>query len=86
MHDQLTNMERAEVLTAALPYIRQYAGQVVVVKYGGNAMINEHLKQQVMEYIVLLWLIGIKVVQMDIEKLVDLENRDFGLSIIVVIS
>ncbi|MBR3429932.1 MAG: acetylglutamate kinase [Clostridia bacterium] len=62
MHDQLTNMERAEVLTAALPYIRQYAGQVVVVKYGGNAMINEHLKQQVMEDIVLLWLIGIKVV------------------------
>ena len=62
MHDNLTNMERAEVLTAALPYIRQYTGQVVVVKYGGNAMINEQLKQQVMEDIVLLWLIGIKVV------------------------
>ena len=58
----LTNMERAEVLTAALPYIRQYTGKVVVVKYGGNAMINDQLKQQVMEDIVLLWLIGVHVV------------------------
>ncbi len=57
-----SNAERAEVLTQALPYIRRYTGQVVVVKYGGNAMINEQLKQQVMEDIVLLWLIGIKVV------------------------
>ncbi len=61
-HDELTNLERAEVLTAALPYIRQYSGRVVVVKYGGNAMINEQLKQQVMEDIVLLWLIGVRVV------------------------
>ena len=38
MNTNLTNMERAEVLTAALPYIRRYAGKVVVVKYGGNAM------------------------------------------------
>ena len=49
MQNELTNMERAEVLTAALPYIRQYTGKVVVVKYGGNAMINEQLKLQVME-------------------------------------
>ena len=62
MRNQLTNMERAEVLTAALPYIRQYTGKVVVVKYGGNAMINEQLKQQVMEDLVLLWLIGVRVV------------------------
>ncbi len=62
MQNQLTNLERAEVLTAALPYIRQYTGKVVVVKYGGNAMINEQLKQQVMEDIVLLWLIGVHVV------------------------
>ena len=61
-HDELTNLERAEVLTAALPYIRQYSGRVVMVKYGGNAMINEQLKQQVMEDIVLLWLIGVRVV------------------------
>ena len=62
MRNELTNMERAEVLTAALPYIRKYTGQIVVVKYGGNAMINEQLKQQVMEDIVLLWLIGVRVV------------------------
>ena len=57
-----SNAERAEVLTQALPYIRQYNGKIVVIKYGGNAMINESLKQQVMEDIVLLWLIGVKVV------------------------
>lgn len=58
----LTNSERAEVLTQALPYIKRYNGEIVVIKYGGNAMINEQLKQQVMEDIVLLWLIGVKVV------------------------
>ena len=58
----LSNSERAEVLVQALPYIRRYNNKIVVVKYGGNAMINEQLKQQVMEYIVLLWLIGVKVV------------------------
>ena len=62
MQYDLTNMERAEVLTAALPYIRKYTGQIVVVKYGGNAMVNEQLKQQVMEDIVLLWLIGVRIV------------------------
>ncbi len=62
MVDSLSNMERAEVITQALPYIKKYTGKVVVVKYGGNAMINEQLKQQVMEDIVLLWLIGVKIV------------------------
>ena len=62
MHDQFSNAERAEVLTAALPYIKKYSGKIVVVKYGGNAMVNEQLKQQVMEDIALLWLIGVKVV------------------------
>lgn len=57
-----SNKERAEVLTQALPYIKRYTGKTVVIKYGGNAMINDSLKQQVMEDIVLLWLIGIKVV------------------------
>ncbi|MBQ4122087.1 MAG: acetylglutamate kinase [Clostridia bacterium] len=57
-----SNHERAEVLTQALPYIKRYNGKIVVVKYGGNAMINEQLKQQVMEDIVLLWLIGVKIV------------------------
>ena len=57
-----SNMQRAEILTAALPYIKSYVGKIVVIKYGGNAMINEDLKQQVMQDIVLLWLIGVKVV------------------------
>ena len=62
MDMQFSNAQRAEVLTAALPYIKKYSGKCVVVKYGGNAMINPTLKQQVMEDIVLLWLIGVKVV------------------------
>ena len=62
MANQFSNAERAEVLTQALPYIKRYTGQIVVVKYGGNAMVNEQLKQQVMEDIVLLHLIGVKVV------------------------
>ena len=62
MEKYFSNAERAEVLVQALPYIRRYNGKVVVVKYGGNAMVNEQLKQQVMEDVVLLWLIGVKVV------------------------
>ena len=62
MNTVFTNAQRARVLTEALPYIKQYNGKIVVVKYGGNAMINEDLKQQVMEDIALLWLIGVKVV------------------------
>ena len=58
----ITNIQRAEVLTQALPYIQKYYGKIIVVKYGGNAMINETLKEQVMEDIVLLHLIGVKVV------------------------
>ena len=62
LQNEFTNAERAEVLTAALPYIKKYSGKIVVIKYGGNAMVNEQLKQQVMEDIALLWLIGVKVV------------------------
>ena len=62
MSIDFSNAQRAEVLTEALPYIKRYTGKIVVVKYGGNAMINEELKMQVMEDIVLLWLIGVKVV------------------------
>jgi len=58
----ITNAQRAEILTQALPYIQKYYGKIVVIKYGGNAMINEELKQQVMEDIVLLSLVGVKVV------------------------
>lgn len=59
---QISNAQRAEVLTQALPYIQKYNGKIVVIKYGGNAMVSEELKQQVMEDMVLLWLIGVKVV------------------------
>lgn len=62
MENVFSNAQRAEVLTQALPYIKRYTGKIVVVKYGGNAMVNEQLKQQVMEDIVLLWLIGVKIV------------------------
>ena len=60
--DNFSNAQRAQVLTQALPYIQQYNGKIVVVKYGGNAMVNDTLKQQVMEDIVLLTLVGVKVV------------------------
>ena len=62
MEQDLTNSQRAEVLTEALPYIRRYNGKTVVIKYGGNAMTSPQLKEQVMEDIVLLWLIGVRVV------------------------
>ena len=62
MDEKLTNAQRAKVLIEALPYIQDYNGKIIVVKYGGNAMINEELKRAVMGDIVLLSLIGIKVV------------------------
>ena len=58
----VSNQHRAEILVEALPYIRKYNNKVLVIKYGGNAMINETLKQQVMEDVALLHLIGVKVV------------------------
>ena len=58
----ISNHERASVLVHALPYIKKYNGKIVVVKYGGNAMIDETLKTSVMKDIVLLALIGVKVV------------------------
>ena len=56
----ITNAGRAKVLVQALPYIQEYAGKVVVIKYGGNAMVNDKLKDSVMRDIVLLSLIGVK--------------------------
>lgn len=53
---------RAQVLVQAMPYIQKYAGKTIVVKYGGNAMINEELKSAVMSDIVLLQLVGVNVV------------------------
>ena len=74
--NQFTNQERAQVITQALPYIKKHSGKIVVVKYGGNAMTNDSLKQQVMEDIILLDAIGVKVVLVhgggpDINELMD---------------
>lgn len=62
MNKEITNALRAEILTQALPYIQNYYNKIIVVKYGGNAMVSEKLKEQVMEDIVLLSLVGVKVV------------------------
>ena len=59
---QISNHNRAQVLVQALPYIQKYAGKTIVAKYGGNAMINEELKDAVMSDIVLMQLVGINVV------------------------
>ena len=59
---ELNNTQRASVLVQALPYIQKYTGKIAVIKYGGNAMINEELKQAVMGDLVLLSLVGVKVV------------------------
>lgn len=58
----ITNAMKAEVLARALPNIQLYRKKTIVVKYGGNAMINEELKESVMRDLVLLTTIGIKVV------------------------
>ena len=59
---KICNADRARILVHALPYIQQYNGKIVVVKYGGNAMVNEELKDSVMRDIVLMSLVGIRVV------------------------
>ena len=58
----ITNAQRAKVIVEARPYIKKYTGKIVVIKYGGNAMLNDELKDLVMGDIVLLNLIGAKVV------------------------
>jgi acetylglutamate kinase len=58
----MNNLERAQTLVEALPYIQNFHGKVVVIKYGGNAMISPELFDAVMEDIILLHLVGIRVV------------------------
>ncbi len=59
---EISNATRAQVLVTALPYLKEYNNKIVVIKYGGNAMINEELKQAVIGDVVLLSLVGVKVV------------------------
>ncbi len=58
----ITDAMKADILIAALPYIQKYYGKTVVVKYGGNAMIDPELKKDVMSDIILLSLVGVKIV------------------------
>ena len=57
-----SNAVRAEILTQAVPYIKEYTGKYVVAKYGGNAMTDPQLKKSVMQDILLLQLVGVKVI------------------------
>lgn len=57
-----SNAVRAEILTQAVPYIKEYTGKYVVAKYGGNAMTDPKLKKSVMQDILLLQLVGVKVI------------------------
>ena len=60
--NSLSNLDKAHVLSRALPYIQKYNGKTVVIKYGGNAMINEDLKAAVISDIVLLSCVGVNIV------------------------
>ena len=57
-----TEIDRAQVLAEALPYIQKYTGKTIVVKYGGNAMVSQELRQAVISDIILLSLVGVRVV------------------------
>ena len=79
--ETLSSETWAKVLSEALPYFRHWCGKVVVVKYGGNAMLNEELKAAVMDDIVLLNTIGIKVVLVhgggpEINKMLDKVGKE----------
>lgn len=77
---------RARILTEALPYIQKYTGKIVVIKYGGHAMVNEELKLDVMSDIILLSLVGVQVVLIhgggteitDVLKKLGVESRFVG--------
>lgn len=82
----MTNQDKAQVLIKALPYIQKYSGKIVVIKYGGNAMTNDQLKNSVMNDLILLNLVGIKVVLVhgggpeisDMMKRLGLESKFIG--------
>ncbi len=86
MSRNIENDVRARILNDALPYIQKYHNKIVVVKYGGNAMTNDELKQAVMSDIVLLTLVGIKVVLVhgggpeisDMLKKLNIESKFIG--------
>lgn len=76
-----SHVEQAKILIEALPYIQKYNGKTVVIKYGGNAMINEELADAVMSDIILLSLVGIRVVLVhgggpDINEMLDKTGKE----------
>ena len=76
-----SHIEQAQTLIEALPYIQKYNGKTVVIKYGGNAMINEELANAVMSDIILLSLVGIRVVLVhgggpDINEMLDKTGKE----------
>ena len=62
IYKTFTAEDRAAILVEALPYIQEFNGKTIVIKYGGNAMINEDLKDKVMQDVALMKFVGIKVV------------------------
>ena len=60
MNTEMNEMQKAEVLIEALPYIQRFNRKIIVVKYGGSAMVDEQLKHQVIQDVVLLKLVGFK--------------------------
>ncbi|MBR4954039.1 MAG: acetylglutamate kinase, partial [Oscillospiraceae bacterium] len=58
----MSTLDRAKILSEALPYIQKYSNKTIVIKYGGNAMINQELFEAVMDDIVLMSFVGIRVV------------------------
>ncbi|MDO4459651.1 MAG: acetylglutamate kinase [Clostridia bacterium] len=62
MNTNVSNSDRAHILVQALPYIKRYVGKTIVVKYGGNAMINAELKDAVIKDLILMQLVGINVI------------------------
>lgn len=77
----LSHVERAQVLIEALPYVQKYYGKTVVIKYGGNAMVNEELADAVMSDVILLSLVGIRVVLVhgggpDINEMLDKTGKE----------
>ena len=88
-------IDQARILSQALPYMQEYSGKIVVVKYGGNAMINEDLMNNVIADVCLMNMVGIKVVLVhgggpDISKALKKVNKDisnpFSLAIFVACS
>ena len=77
-----TYLEKARVLIEALPYIQRFNRKIIVVKYGGSAMVDENLKRSVIQDVTLLKLVGFKpiIVHLSLIHIFDLNYYDFVLN------